>query len=127
MYKCSQCGVEKETKQFHKDRYAPKGHRTNCKTCQRTRVSKYNRSDRGKKMSVARRLRDLPKVKARDMVRIRMRHNTVLKQPCEVCGELKVEAHHDDYNKPLSVRWLCMSHHRELHRFKKETDDASNS
>lgn len=35
---------------------------------------------------------------------------------CEVCGSDKVEAHHDDYTKPLEVRWLCKSHHMELHR-----------
>lgn len=45
-------------------------------------------------------------------------------QPCEVCGENPVasdgrrlvQAHHDDYNKPLEVRWLCQSHHHEWHR-----------
>jgi len=37
-------------------------------------------------------------------------------QPCEVCGETKnVHAHHDDYSKPLEVRWLCPKHHRALH------------
>ena len=28
---------------------------------------------------------------------------------------LGVVAHHDDYSKPLDVRWLCRSHHMQLH------------
>lgn len=39
----------------------------------------------------------------------------LVRQPCEVCGEEKVHAHHDDYTKPLEVRWLCPSHHRLEH------------
>lgn len=35
--------------------------------------------------------------------------------PCEVCGLEKSEAHHDDYEKALEVRWLCRFHHREHH------------
>lgn len=37
------------------------------------------------------------------------------KQPCEVCGNPKVDAHHDDYAKPMVVRWLCRAHHNEHH------------
>lgn len=40
----------------------------------------------------------------------------LLKQPCEVCGKKKVDAHHDDYEKPLEVRWLCKKHHAEHHK-----------
>lgn len=36
-------------------------------------------------------------------------------QPCEICGKEKAEAHHDDYSKPLEVRWLCRSHHGQHH------------
>lgn len=40
----------------------------------------------------------------------------IVRQPCEVCGEPRSDAHHDDYDKPLDVRWLCRPHHMELHR-----------
>jgi len=36
---------------------------------------------------------------------------------CDRCKKkCKPEAHHDDYNKPLSVRWLCVPCHRFTHR-----------
>ena len=40
----------------------------------------------------------------------------LIRKPCDVCGATEnVQAHHDDYDKPLDVRWLCMSHHKLLH------------
>jgi len=32
-----------------------------------------------------------------------------------ICGEKKAHGHHDDYTKPLAVKWLCRKHHEELH------------
>ena len=38
-------------------------------------------------------------------------------QQCEIEGcETDGERHHDDYTKPLEVKWLCRVHHKELHR-----------
>lgn len=36
-------------------------------------------------------------------------------RPCEQCGAEKTQGHHDDYSKPLEVRWLCVNCHRLEH------------
>jgi hypothetical protein len=38
----------------------------------------------------------------------------IARLPCEVCGTLNTEKHHDDYTRPLDVVWLCPEHHRQL-------------
>ena len=48
-------------------------------------------------------------------VRAAIRDRELTPKPCEVCGTAKVVAHHDDYDKPLEVHWLCSSHHHEAH------------
>jgi hypothetical protein len=53
--------------------------------------------------------------KARRKVRHEMQMGRMVRQPCEICGEVLSQAHHDDYSKPLEVRWLCRLHHREHH------------
>jgi|SRR5271170_2702211 len=36
---------------------------------------------------------------------------------CNKCGkEGKIDAHHEDYSKPLDVQWICKRCHGELHR-----------
>jgi hypothetical protein len=45
-----------------------------------------------------------------------VRSGTLKKMPCEVCGDIKAEAHHEDYDKPLDIRWLCRKHHRGRHK-----------
>ena len=60
------------------------------------------------------------KYTARLKVRNALRNGSLIKKPCEICGELKVEAHHDDYSKPLEVIWLCKRHHQERNLLQKE-------
>lgn len=46
-----------------------------------------------------------------------VRDGRLAKSPCEVCGSThRIHGHHDDYSKPLEVRWLCPTHHADIHK-----------
>jgi hypothetical protein len=53
--------------------------------------------------------------KANERVRVAIRRGKLLKGICVVCGITDVEAHHEDYGRPLDVVWLCKSHHEWMH------------
>lgn len=55
------------------------------------------------------------KANARSYVHVYVKRGKLVKKPCESCGNPKVEAHHEDYTKPLYVKWLCRSCHMKLH------------
>jgi len=44
-----------------------------------------------------------------------LKRGLVQRAPCEVCGAAEVDGHHDNYDMPMAVRWLCRRHHQELH------------
>lgn len=49
----------------------------------------------------------------------------LIPKPCEICGtEVSINAHHDDYDHPLTVRWLCASHHQQWHAINGEGSNA---
>ncbi len=55
-------------------------------------------------------------VAARNYLHNMIKQGFVKRQNCEICNSDKyVEGHHDDYTKPLDVRWLCKKHHTEHH------------
>jgi hypothetical protein len=61
---------------------------------------------------------------AQNKVEYAIRAGDLIPKACEVCGSAEtfsdgrrsVQAHHDDYNKPLDVRWLCQPCHHEWHK-----------
>lgn len=59
--------------------------------------------------------RDPQKFLARALVARAVQKGELAKEPCP-CGEAKAEAHHDNYNEPLQVRWLCSRCHGREHR-----------
>lgn len=62
------------------------------------------------------RLENPEKRKAHHAVNNAVRSGRVKKQTCETCGSQRTRAHHEDYSKPLDVRWLCPKHHKAAHR-----------
>lgn len=53
-----------------------------------------------------------------------LRKGTLVRQPCECGCDRKAQAHHEDYSKPLEVRWLCGKAHKARH-IEMERDVAS--
>ena len=85
----------------------------------------YSMTDEGKKAhqkaNSAYRERYPMKRAAHTITRNYIRDGKLIKKcNCSVCNsDVKIEAHHDDYTKPLDVRWLCEKCHKEWHRHNK--------
>lgn len=54
------------------------------------------------------------KANARAYANVYQRRGVLQRQPCERCGA-KAEKHHEDYRRPLMVRWFCRHCHLKLH------------
>jgi len=59
--------------------------------------------------------RNPEKYKAHRIIQYQLRKGYIKKLPCAICGDIKSEAHHPDYDYPLNVIWLCSKHHKEEH------------
>lgn len=79
------------------------------------RIKKWQKTEKGKATRERYADKYPEKIKARSKVSVAVLRGKLTKQPCEVCGDANAEAHHEDYTKPLTVRWLCLLHHRESH------------
>lgn len=75
---------------------------------------------KGDRTKQSRNWRDKPenmiKKSAHQKVNIQIKKGYIKKLPCEVCNKFPSMAHHDDYSKPLDIRWLCAKHHYDHHQ-----------
>lgn len=56
------------------------------------------------------------KRRAQTLVREAIAAAALIREPCAICGRYGVNAHHEDYFKPLEVVWLCPTHHNHRHQ-----------
>ena len=136
---CFKCNVDKPLSEYYKHPQMGDGHLNKCKECTKKdanqhradnleRIREYDRQ-RGKlakriasntEITRAWRAEDSRRRKAHSAVSKALRHGTLLKEPCCRCGNEKSVAHHDDYDKPLDIMWLCQPCHKQRHKELKE-------
>ena len=139
---CFKCKSVKPILDFYKHPKMADGHVNKCKECNKNDVTK-NRNDnlevvraydreRGKNpdrikanTEVTRiwRAEDTRRQKAHNLVGKAIRSGKLVRESCCWCGESKTVAHHEDYDKPLDVMWLCQPCHKQRHKeiLKKES------
>jgi hypothetical protein len=100
---CRKCGTEFKPGpcQLRKSDYV-------CRAC--SYVIERDRRERAGKRIVS-----TKQTRAYQAVQYALKRGRLIRSPCEICKTEPVEAHHDDYSKPLDVRWLCRQHHAIHH------------
>ena len=69
------------------------------------------------------------KASARWATRYALRTGRLTRGPCEMASvecSGPIQAHHDDYSKPLEVRWFCRHHHGAVDGHKMRRFGAAN-
>lgn len=131
---CFKCKEEKSLSEFYKHPEMKDGTLNKCKACTKKDVSKNYRSniehyvnyevlrekrperkEFKKDQQIKHRTLNKDKYKARCAVANAIRDKRLFRLNCEKCGSPESQAHHEDYSKPLDVRWLCFSCHRAEH------------
>lgn len=125
--RCRKCKIVKDISLFYKLSRNKDGLYSYCKSCENARLKIRDRVRikiknpiyllRKLKSQKRYRLLNPQKTKARLIVNKTIKRGILTRKPCEKCGKEKSEAHHEDYNKPLEIVWLCKKHHTERHYY----------
>lgn len=126
---CSRCGEDKPASQFYKSKHKKSGYYSHCKACHRATCLTYRWNNivaeraKDRVRNVGRKRGDKPKkpkqARAHYLVRAAIKGGVLVRpDACEVCQNphSQIEAHHDDYNKPLEVIFMCGCCHQQHHR-----------
>ena len=109
--RCTQCGRVLPVTEFHRrQHYVRSCVRAACKDCTREAASDAPKKER----SELDRLKDHVRAKTHQAIE----RGELVPEPCRVCGDLDVQAHHRRYDGDgahLDVEWLCQQHHALEH------------
>jgi len=133
---CTTCKNRQPLESFYKHRSTKDGFSGKCKECTKIYTREWYRSHIGYfKVYNKKRMQD-PKKRAAAYARINadrkrkpekwkarvLLHQAIYRKEvtkpnkCESCGKAsRLQGHHADYTKPLSVVWLCAPCHRQEH------------
>lgn len=127
MKTCCRCKRSLPPSAFHKNRTQKDGLQRTCKECKagawdpekhrlaRERYAKKH-PERVKAAWTRSSKKHPKKLAARRAVTYAVKTGKLVKRPCEGCGNPLAQAHHEDYEKKLDVRWLCSECHGKEHR-----------
>jgi len=93
-----------------------------CRKCNTERCRKYRSTDRGALMmrkAVYRSIAAYPERHDARMVVNGAIRSGIMERPetcARCCRSGSIQAHHEDYSKPLEVKWMCRQCHADTHR-----------
>jgi hypothetical protein len=115
---CSICGKHLPLDEFSHLRNRPYGVRRQCRSCVKEINKKhpYRYATKQSRRQAARRYREEhpDRAKVAQLFWAAKRRGSIIPKPCDVCGSSNTHGHHDNYDNPYSVRWLCPKHHAEV-------------
>lgn len=135
MKTCKKCSQKKNLDNFYIQTGKADGYANICKVCVRKYSRAYSKSPKGRARD-RKRQRTKERRKWNANYRREWRRKNKLKhwcrnkflgavlsgkitrqRRCSVCGSgVGMEAHHENYNKPYNVIWLCRKCHKKLHK-----------
>ena len=116
---CSFCHQELPADDFNYDRSSLDGLASHCRKCGIEYKQKHYEHNEGEyyARNVEQRKMHPERMRAYQVVEAAVRSGEIDRpENCSKCGETgMIVAHHNDYDRPLDITWLCLSCDRQLH------------
>lgn len=135
MKTCFKCNKEKPLVDFYKHSEMTDGYLNKCKSCSKAdvlehrlknidRIRQYDKErtknpERIKALAEVTRLwrhEDKRRSACHSAVARALKSGKLIRLSCSRCNEVKSLAHHENYDEPLNVVWLCQPCHKERHK-----------